>query len=141
MIAKFSVFQLRALQILLLALVLGSIFLPWFSFSIHLQGGPVVAEVTSGWSLNIAWLMVTLATGSVLISILECIVSRATRFFHAALFVITLLVGVVIHLVPMIPGVSQYRVAWGGELCLLVALVLFPVSAMLAPGVRAPTQE
>lgn len=141
MITKFPAFQLRVLQILLLALTAGSVFLPWISSWIRLQGGSVLSEVTSGWSLGLAWLMVTLATGSVLISILECLASRPARSFHVALFATTILVGFSIHLLPMIPGVSHYQVAWGCELCLLAALVLFPVSAMLAPESRASAKE
>jgi hypothetical protein len=126
--------QLRAGQGALTLAAVGMLFFPWLSYPRSLmQGGFEWMEVagisTPFGSLGAAMILASLGT-----STLEALLRRSARFVHVGLFSVTLLIGVIVHLLSLLQESRPIKVHPEFDIFVAVAMVTFAATAMLSPS-------
>ena len=127
--------DLRAAQFAVAALAIGALFLPWISYQKVLMDGSVWAS-DPGHASSFGRCLAGFLAGSAIVSAMEMVLQRRAAFIHAGFFVATLVVAVIVHLLPFVPGLGEPKIGVGIELYSLLATVFFAVTWMLSPRRR-----
>ena len=94
----------------------------------NIEWRTVAGYSTPYGSLAAAMLLAGLAT-----SMLETVLRRSARFVHIGLFSATLLIGVIVHTIQILPGSMAMKVRPEFDIFLTLALLMFATTAMLSP--------
>ncbi len=121
-IAQFSLFAVAAV----------TLFLPWVAYLEGMMSDSRFTNV-SGFQTLFGRCMATFLICSLMVSALENLLNRRAAFVHVGFFVASLLIAVLVHLLPMIPGLNVVEIKFGLHLYVIFATLVFAVTGMLSP--------
>ncbi len=122
----------RIAQLSLSAVAAVTLFLPWATYFERMMSDSRITNV-SGYQTLFGRCLATFLVCSLIVSALENLFNRRAAFVHVGFFVASLLIAVLAHLLPMIPGLNVVEIKFGLHLYVIFATLVFAVTGMLSP--------
>lgn len=129
---EFTTKNVRMAQLLLSVVAAVTLFLPWLTY-LELMMTDSSFRNMAGHETIFGKCLAVFLVGSLIVSALESLLNRRAGFVHVGFFAASLLVVVLTHLMPIIPGLDVGEIRFGLYLYVIFSTLVFAVTGMLSP--------